>query len=85
MLTPRPRNQLLHSVEIFHDACRVIFVVLHIGARFTVEMLYVMCARFTVEMLYQLMLGLLWKSCMGLCSVLGGFGKLRLNSYDALN
>ena len=42
---------------------------------FSLEMLYVVCARFTVEMLYQqtnlygLMLGLLWKYCIGYTSL----------------
>ena len=67
MLTQRPRNQLLHSVEIFHDA-GVTFVVLHIGARFTVEMLY-----------DGIMLVLLWKCCM-LC-VLGLLLKCCINLY----
>ena len=39
----------------------VVSVVLHIGAWFTLEMLYVVCSRFTVEMLYQLVWVLLRK------------------------
>ena len=38
----------------------VVFVVLHIGAWFTLEMLYVVCARFAVEMLYQLVWAYDW-------------------------
>ena len=80
-VTPR----LLHSVDIFHEVNKFLCFILALD-RFTVEMLYVVCARLTVEMLYQLvhglMLGLLWKCCM--LYVLGLLLKCCINLYMGL-
>ena len=56
----------------------VVFVVLHIGAWFTLEMLYVVCARFAVEMLYQLVWVYAWFTVEMLYQLVWAYARLLL-------